>query len=313
VLRRLALFGLTPGRPRPDIPLPGSPERCIARAALDDAEGRTWVLEKLAPGQARRRRAIAAALADLAAAGLPLAPYRAAPDGDFAPEADGAYWQLSPYIPGDPLPRPDYVDHARRGESLGRFLADLRSAAPAVHALDREPGFDPVRYIDDLLAAVRTRHPALHQALAPVPPVLVPLLEAWPGLPASLCQGDFHPLNVIWRGRSVAAVIDWEFSGLRPALFDVANCLGCVGIEDPRALVNGLAPALLRTLHEHGCLDPDGFALLPELLLALRFAWLSEWLRRGDHEMIELETRYMRLLANSLDTLLPAWRRIIGM
>ena len=312
MLDRLALFGLAPGRPRPDIPLPGSPERCAARAAADDAQGRTWVVEQLAPGQADRRRRIAQALARLHAQGLPLAPYRPAPDGDFAPESDGHHWQIAPFVPGDPLPRPDYVDHPERGARLGRFLADLRRAASEVHTFDNEPGFHLEHYADSLMAAVRTRAPELHRALTPVIPALLPLFEAWPHLPRSLCQGDFHPLNVIWRGATVAAVIDWEFAGLRPALFDAANCLGCVGIEDPHALVNGLAPALLRTLNEHGCLDEPSFTLLPELLLGLRFAWLSEWLRRNDREMIELETRYMRLLANSLDTLLPAWKRIVG-
>ncbi|MEF2232150.1 MAG: phosphotransferase [Pseudodesulfovibrio sp.] len=310
---RLVLFGLAPGRPRPDIVLSGSPERCAARAAVEDADGRVFVLERLSPGQADRRRRIARALAGLHARSLPVAPYRPAPGGDFAPEADGAHWQLAPYVPGDPLPRPNYVDHVRRGESLGRFLADLHAAAPAVHDFDREPGFDLEHYADGLMAAIRARHPRLHAALAPVPPVLAPLFEAWPHLPASLCQGDFHPLNVLWRGQSVAAVIDWEFAGVRPALFDAANCLGCVGIEDPAALVKGLAPALLRALRDSGRLDPENFALLPETLLALRFAWLSEWLRRGDGEMIDLETRYMRLLANSLDTLLPAWKRIAGL
>jgi len=307
----IGLFGLAPGRERPDIALPGSPERSAARLAVEDADGRVWVAERLAPGQRDRRERLGRALAALDRAGLPVAAYLPGPDGRFTADGPGGSWQVSPFVPGDRLPRPDYVDHGPRGTALGGFLADLKEAAPGVREFDQSPRFLLEEYVNELLEAVRPRRPEVHAALTPALPVLAPLFEAWAGLPESLCQGDFHPLNVIWRGQEVAAVIDWEFAGLRPALFDAANCLGCVGIEDPRALVGGLAPALLRALHGRRVLDPDGFALLPELVLGMRFAWMSEWLRRGDAEMIGLEVRFIRLLANSLDTLGPAWRRIV--
>ncbi|MBG0790538.1 MAG: phosphotransferase [Desulfovibrionaceae bacterium] len=311
MIELLSLWGLVPARPRTDLFLPGSPERCVQRMAVEDADGRTWMIERLRPGQSDRRERIGRALHLLAEAGLPVPAYLPGPDNRFAPERDGHAYQLSPYVPGDPLPRPEFVEHADRGANLGRFLAALRRESRSVAGFDTEPELALEDYVNELIGTVRTRHPGIHRELKNVLPALAPLFEAWPHLPRAFCQGDFHPLNVIWRGTGVAAVIDWEFAGVRPALFDAANCLGCVGIEDPPALVRGLAPALLRELKDSGCLDPDSFALLPELLLALRFAWMSEWLRRRDIEMIGLELRYMRLLANSLDTLLPAWRNSI--
>lgn len=307
----LTPWGLPPGRMRDDVTLPGSPERCLSRRAVEDTDGRVWMLEELRPGQFDRRERIGRALATLEQGGLLIPAYLPGPDGRYVTETDGGYRQLSPYVPGDPLPQPEFIDHAERGRSLGTFLADLRRAGPAVRDFDREPPFILEDYVNELMAAMAPRQPEIHAALLPVLPVLAPLFEAWHDLPATLCQGDFHPLNVIWQGRDVGAVIDWEFMGIRPALFDAANCLGCVGIEDPRALVNGLAPALLTAIQEHGCLDPENFALLPELTLGLRFAWMSEWLRRKDAPMADLELRYMRLLANSLDTLLPAWKNIL--
>ena len=311
MIKLLSLWGLAPARPRTDLFLPGSPDRCVTRLAVEDTDGRVWMLEQLRPGQWDRRERIGVLLNRLAEAGLPVPAYRPSLEKAFAPEADGQAYQLSPFIPGTPLPQPEFIEDADRGADLGRFLADLRSHDGLAAPFRNEPELVLEDYINELMAALRTRGPEVYEALLPVLPVLAPLFEAWPRLPRSLCHGDFHPLNVIWSGTGVAAVIDWEFSGIRPALFDAANCLGCVGIEDPTALVRGLAPALLRELNDRDGLDDQSFSLLPELLLALRFAWMSEWLRRQDTEMIEIELRYMRLLANSLDSLLPAWQQIL--
>jgi homoserine kinase type II len=45
---------------------------------------------------------------------------------------------------------------------------------------------------------------------------------------------------------------------------------------------------------------------LIEFVIAIRFAWLSEWLRHEDREMIALETDYMNLLADNADVLKKA-------
>ena len=54
-------------RLRPDLPLAGSPERCLERAAAEDARGGLWVVERHAPAAAARKQEIAAAAAHLAA------------------------------------------------------------------------------------------------------------------------------------------------------------------------------------------------------------------------------------------------------
>lgn len=311
MIEHLSLWGLPSSSPRTDILLPGSPERCIDRMAVEDASGSVWMLEHLRPGQFERRERIGRTLAALETAGLPVPAYLPGSDGRFTIEADGNSYQLSPYVQGDPLPQPEFVDDPQRGTSLGTFIAALHTAGPSIHEFDTEPPFILEEYVNELMGTMAPRRPDLHEALLPVLGALAPLFEAWPHLPATLCQGDFHPLNVIWRDTSVAAVIDWEFAGLRPALFDAANCLGCVGIEDPHALVRGLAPAMLIALRDAGSLDKSSLPLLPEMIVGLRFAWMSEWLRKQDEEMAQLEVRFMRLLVNSLDTLLPAWEKLL--
>jgi homoserine kinase type II len=39
----------------------------------------------------------------------------------------------------------------------------------------------------------------------------------------------------------------------------------------------------------------------------MRFAWLSEWLRKDDREMIGLELDYMDLLIQNRDALARVW------
>nr|WP_321513546.1 phosphotransferase [uncultured Pseudodesulfovibrio sp.] len=311
MIKKLTLWGLVPGRPRPDMALPGSPQRCLDRALMEDDTGRVWMLEQLRPGQFERRERIGHALSSLENTGFPVPAYIPDLNGRFVAEHDNSHFQLSPFIPGTPLLQPEFIEDSERGRNLGDILVTLHNADPAIQEFDIDPPFILESYVNNLMATLAPRNPNIHEALLPVLNSLTPLFEAWNELPMVLSHGDFHPLNIIWREQSVAAVIDWEFIGVRPALFDVANCLGCIGIEDPLALVRGLTPALLTTLNEVGCLEKTNFVLLPELILGMRFAWMSEWLRRHDTEMIDLEIRYMRLLANSIDTLLPAWQQFL--
>jgi len=300
---KIEVWGLKPARARSDVLLPGSPERCVKRLAVEDTMGRVWVLERLKAGQLGRRERIGALLAHLANHGVPVAPYMALPGGGYVAEAEGFHWQVSPYMPGDALPQPDYVDHAERGEALGWFLADLDEALETYTGFAPEPDLSIKEYTAELLRVVHDRKPDLWSALKSLRGELAPLFEAWDNLPSSMRHGDFHPLNVIWKERSVAAVIDWEFSGVRPKLYDLANCLGCVGIEDPAALEQGLAPAMLAIMRDREVLTCRDVKLLPHMMLGLRFAWMSEWLRRKDVEMQALELKYMRHLANGKDEL----------
>lgn len=308
---KFELWGLSPVCPRPDVALPGSPERCVRRVA-GEVDGRVLVLERLRPGQHRRRERIAHLLYGLQEVDLPVLEYLRLPGGGFVAESEGEHWQLSVYVPGDVLPMPEYVDHEERGESLGRFLAQLSKYAPAIATDFPDDAFRLETYVDELMATISEREPQLGEALQECRRAAQPLFDAWDDLPRTLAHGDLHPLNIIWRGREVAAAIDWEFAGIRPALYDTANCLGCVCIEDPSSMSKGLAPALLATLRDAGLLDAEGLRLLPHLVLALRFAWMSEWLRRKDSEMIDLERHLMILLARNLGGLTGLWAKMLG-
>jgi homoserine kinase type II len=129
-------------------------------------------------------------------------------------------------------------------------------------------------------------------------------------LETAFCHGDYHPLNVIWEPAAIGAIIDWEFCGYKPALDDLANLLGCVGVEQPEALEGPVVRSLLAALGAGDYLSEASWTALPAYVLALRFAWLSEWLRRNDQEMIALELDYMNLLLKAHGALGGTWRRM---
>jgi homoserine kinase type II len=46
-------------------------------------------------------------------------------------------------------------------------------------------------------------------------------------------------------------------------------------------------------------------------VVAIRFAWLSDWLRRRDREMIDLEVTYIHLLIDNRQALKDIWKQTI--
>ncbi len=126
--------------------------------------------------------------------------------------------------------------------------------------------------------------------------------------PISFCHGDLHPLNVIWSEDDMLAVIDWEFLGHKTEAYDAANLVGCIGMERPQGLTGDLAFEFIQSLRQTPYLSEASWKRFFELVLALRFAWLSEWLHRNDPEMVELEMVYISLLLENRDLLLRSWK-----
>ena len=303
----LASFGVHFSRHRADIAIPGSPERCLFRRVIEDADGQLFVLEQLSPGQSPRREAIARLLSDLSEHGLSgLAPYLRVPaTGAFVLQDWGRHWQLSPFILGVELPRPGYLGDAPLGDSLGAWLMAFRRAADSFSLTSGPPtGLRELSlpdYIADLLAQLSHVRPDVHARASLSLPALGGFLEACHELPRVLSHGDIHPLNVIWEAHGLRAVIDWEFAGMLPAVYDLANCLGCLAIEGDGGLDTPFARALLSRVRDEGFLPIDQVRWLPPAILATRFGWLSEWLRRGDEEMICMELDYMTYWAELLE------------
>lgn len=282
---------------RPDRPIPGSPERCLSRRVVADEAENLYVLETIAPDRLAGRERMAALTAALADAGLRVAcAYLPCRHGGFTARIDDTAHQLCRYAAGDPPPRPEYASRPGHGRALGIFLAELRQAASTAVLPPGLTDFSLAPYAERLARDMARHAPAALTRLRPILDNLADFLAAEPAMPRALCHGDVHPLNVVWSGEHIVGVIDWEFAGYKHELYDAANALGCVGIEDPASFKHGAAAALLATLRETGLVTEANARWLRPAVMAGRLGWLAEWLRRDDREMIALEMDYLDLI-----------------
>lgn len=291
----LSRWGLPFTGIHPQIRIQGSPERCLYRVVVDAEESRLF-LEELDARTLPRKRVVAERIAHLAFGGLPVAVPLTGLDGSHVQLADGRHWQLTPFLAGIELGRESYWREAWRGKALAIFLHDLRQVGRDL-GIDEEV-FDLRGYVLRIVDDAKRLHPKVHAQLAPVFTLVEKRLAACPSLPVVFCHGDPHPLNMIWGKDRILAAIDWEFCGPKCVLHDMALILGCVGSEDENALDGPFITAFLDTLRCRGLLEGTLEAHLPTWTLALRTAWLAEWLRREDTDMIEFEIFYMTTLAD---------------
>jgi len=305
----LDLWGIRPARLRPDLEPAGSPERTLARRVCQDGENRLYLLEEISFLNLGRKIEIAETLAALGRrlpevqAPLPLS------EGKFIAESDERFWQLRPFIEGVPLRRPEYAGEGWRGPVLADFLVRMKAAAAAISRPDPGEAFSPAGFIRSLEPKIRERGDGLHARIMPAFQHLeTAYFPAEPALPASFAHGDFHPLNIVWAPDGIRAVVDWEFCGIKPEMYDAALLVGCLGMENPKYLAGDFVYGLLDSLRETAGYNPESRGAFFDLVLALRFAWLSDWLRRCDDEMIDLEAVFIGLLLANREFFIRNWR-----
>ena len=293
-----------------DKTIAGSPERCEFRFVVQDRNKTRYVIESLLPEEIGRKQNIIDTLNFLSTKGLTQIQ-------SYLPDAKQAYilshedrfWQLSPFIEGTNLNRPDYAFDQWRGKVLADFLIQLNAESADVPGHSRSDRFSIKKYIETLVGQIERHEPALFLKIQPVLAFLESrFMKAHDTIPNAFCHGDYHPLNIIWSPEDIRRVIDWEFSGYKPEIYDVANMIGCIGVELPESLLHDLVGDFIFYLKEAKRFSDISWDLLLEFVIALRFAWLSEWLRHNDREMIDLETTYLKLLLNNYANLRDAWR-----
>ncbi len=287
---------------RTDIEIQGSPERTLSRVVMEDIRGRRFLVEQFDPVKQALRDRVAQAVDFLVIHGLTrVVPYRKTVRGEFLPVFEGACFQVSEFLDGTPLKRPDYLASAAMGKNTARFLAQMADAAPGMENHVSFSRFSIKNYIHELFKTMKIHDRPVHDRFLPVLDFLESeFMPAHDQLRLSFCHGDLHPLNIIWDNDEIRAVIDWEFAGIKPDLFDAANFVGCAGIENPNGLGMDMVMRFLAELHRTDVISDMGWRFFPEYVLALRFAWLSEWLRKKDHEMIDLEYAFMRILVDHM-------------
>ncbi len=304
-----ASWGIRVKALRPRLIPAGSPERTLFRVVVEDAQGGRFILEQIPTAARCAKMRIIRVLEFLSAKGLAgITPYRADGDGEYLHARDGGLWQLVPFVDGVPLDRERYIHEGWRAGVLARFLIELKEASRGLpHSSPAEP-FSLTTYIRTLCSRIERCEPALMPRVDPIIAFLEQgFMAIHDALPTGFCHGDYHPLNIIWGERDIRSVIDWEFAGAKPEVYDLANMVGCLGVEHPSSLVGDLVVNLIAQLRGAGLYADISWRHFSEFVIALRFAWLSEWLRKEDRQMIALELDYFDLLIRNHDRLVRAW------
>lgn len=303
-----ACWSLTEAVVRNDLFISGSPERSELRFVIENQK-RLYVIESILHEDISKKKTIIQCLNHLKDKKLNhINPYIADASGSQIISCDNRCWMLSAYVQGVSLTRPDYVFERWRANPLAEFLLELRKAASGFSLPDGSIPFSIKTYIRTLLKQIRRFQPELMIRIEAVVRFLDPgLFKCHDTLPLAFCHGDYHPLNIIWSDDDIKTVIDWEFLGIKPELYDVANLLGCIGIEDPEGLAGEMVTEFIQRIVHAGFLSDISIDTLVDYMIALRFAWMSEWLRHNDKEMIEMETVYMNLLVNNYHKIREIW------
>jgi len=284
----------------------GSPARCLERGVVESA-GVKYVVETTPREKHDHRLEQGALLAHLATAGLRwVLPWLQPIGQDAYGVADNnTLWQLRKWADGTPLPRETYGNDAWRGKALAQCLSELHSASASLQQTHIH-SFSLGEYIRRLMPLILASNPALHSDLTPLVEELTPFLQKESSLTQAFCHGDFHPGNVLWGDHQINAIIDWEFCGTKCALYDVANLLGCLGMDDPAFLT---APMAMEFVHALKPVlgTPDDWRLLPETIAALRFAWMREWWHTRNREMMIQELDFIWLILDNRQLLCERW------
>jgi len=294
---------------RHDIPVQGIPERSVFCVVLEDEIGRYFLLEQIPANSLERKKAIAAALDILSRNNLSrIQPYMANKQGEFIINHQNDFWQIAPFAEGIALNRETYIYEQWRGKALANFLVELQGKAKNLLAAKADDVFSLKHYIYKLIREINLYNKNISAEINSVADFLEKdFMRAYEQLPVAFCHGDYHPLNVIWSDEDIKHVIDWEFSGYKSELYDAALLIGCVGVEDPRSLTADLVVSFIAEMKKSGIISKESWKYLTEFIIALRFAWLAEWLRRNDTEMISLEMDYLRLLIDNKTALEKSW------
>lgn len=296
----------------PDLLPAGSPERTLQRAVLCGEDGCRVVLEGVALGKMAARQRQSEILQFWDDQGVPyILPWLKTVDGGWGRQWRGLFWQLRRWVDGHELPRGNYGRQEWRGQAAASFLVSMRQHGVEPAVISRQP-FDLLAYIDRCMGLIQKDHPALHSDLVPLRCELEGLRQAGAEVPCGFCHGDFHPGNIIWCEQTIHAVIDWEFMGYKAEGYDAANLLGCLGMDDPDFLTGALATGFLRGLAQGGVLSSSSWAWLPELVAALRFAWMREWWWKKMPEMIVQELDFIWLILDNRDFLRKRWGELRG-
>jgi len=281
----------------PEINLQGSPERCICRVCVKDENNKLYILEKILPAQLKRKQEIINIVKELRKKKINKVPiYLNSQDNTHIINHKGQYWQLSEYTHGMPVIQPDYLQDSEKGERLAEFLIMLKKSK-----IKAGSTFSIKDYVYKITSDIERHDHKYYYAFSKIKKYLESgFFKNYDEIPVSFNHGDFHPLNVIWKKDEIKAVIDFEFFSDTLEMYDAANLVGCAGMENPAFLMKeGLINKFIQRIQKAHIYSPVSYHNFVDLIIASRFGWISEWLRKQDKEMLQLEKDYFYLLVKN--------------
>ncbi len=295
-----------------EINIEGSPERADFRIVFEDKNKKLFISERISYKALNIKRRIVKSLDFLKSNNLErVHPYIRNKKGEYISQHKECFWQIVPFVSGIDLERPEYVYDKWRGSVFADFLIKLRDKSCEIPFFNKAESFSVKDYINELVRSIKKNKPEILRGIQPVLDFLdEKYMPSYDIFPVAYCHGDFHPINMVWGKKDINAVIDWEFTGYKPEIYDVANMIGCIGIEDPNSLTGELVVEFIKKVKEAGIISDHSWKYLLESVVAQRFAWLSEWLRKNDLEMQEMEEEYMKVLIQKQDILRSCWESL---
>lgn len=287
-----------------DLVIAGSPERTDFRVVIESKDNSLYLLENFSQNLLEIKNKITNTLEFLENKKLEkINNYIKDKDGKYIVKFNEKFWQIQKFIIGNELDRINYIFDEWRGELLADWLLEFREKSKDIIIKDKEV-FSLKDYVYQIFVDAQNNDPQIIPRLRPIVEFLeFDFMDNYEKLPISFCHGDYHPLNVIWSQNSIKAVIDWEFCGYKPEIYDIANMVSCVGMENPESLIRGLIISFIKKVKSVNIIEDVSWQYLIDFMIAIRFAWLSEWLRKKDFPMIDLELIYMYLLKDNSQNL----------
>ncbi len=259
---------------------------------VETTEGR-WFLKHYLDQTPRNIAFQHRATARLRACGLPALPPLATTGGATAVRVRGRWFALFPWVEGRHRPGTELdTDECRElGTLLGSVHATLRRTLPPVQQPLLAPAADAdhsITMAKHLLTGIRARgiRDSFDELAERRLVERLDMLRRFAALrPADhdaprqgYVHGDFHPLNLLYTGRSPAAIIDWDRLAALPdteetiraaLLFFTVPTTGTLDLERVRAFV-----------HAYRAVSDPGRA---DLAAAVRRLW---WERLNDFWML---------------------------
>jgi len=276
---------------------------------IEDINQKMYILERIPEDKFQHKRLICQTLVYLSDQNINgINSYVRNKNNDFLTRISDSYWQVIPYISSVSLNRPGYVFDEWRGLVLAEFLINLWKKSFRISNEIPLPLFSLKKYVIDMISNMKRFNSKEYQKLGSVIQYLTSdFFVQYNKIPTRFCHGDYHPLNIIWGKNSINSVIDWEFMGEKIEIYDMANLLGCLGIEEPTSLVHDFALTFIKEIRKSNHISKMGFHYLFDCMMALRFAWLAEWLRTDDKDMVQLELDFLNLLFENKQIVKEKW------